>query len=218
MRYFISDLHFGHRLVAEERWRDHKRPSGVDIIDHHDAKLIKQLSIPKKGDQIWVLGDISSGRKDDEEYALNIIQNIRETTGAQWHLIAGNHDSVSSIHKDAWKRQRRFLEAFDSVQQFAKIKFGGVDVLLSHFPYENLGDGPGRGERSRYNEFRLPMKEMLLIHGHTHQTTPHAPWTDFLPNVLDHSQYCVSWDVHRDIVKEDIIQEWVWDLMEKKIV
>ena len=203
MRYFVADLHFGHRKVAEIRYDDPELRDSQSKIIQMDSVIMNQLTSVKSGDQVWILGDISSGRKDGEEAALNFIQFARENTGAQFHLIAGNHDSVSSIHRDAWKRQGRFLEVFDSVQQFARLKFVGKDVLLSHFPYERSGDGPDR-PGSRYDEYRLPCKDIPLIHGHTHQLTPHID--------DDWMQYCVSWDVHRGLVKEDIIQEWLWSL------
>lgn len=203
-RYFVADLHFGHKKVSNVRFPGRYQSDGQIEVDHHDSVLISQMSKLTRGDQLWVLGDISCGKKEDEETALNYLYHIREATGVQLHLIAGNHDSVSSIHKDAWKRQKRFLEVFDSVQQFAKLSFGPNKVLLSHFPYADLGDGPDRLSSARYLEFRLPDVGMPLIHGHTHQTTPHT--TDRV------DLYCVSWDVHRGLVKEDVIQEWVWSL------
>lgn len=212
MRYFVADLHLGHKKVSDLRYPEW---AGQELSTQvMDNVIISQMCKLTSGDQLWILGDISGGK--EEEYALNTLADIKEHTGVQLHLIAGNHDSVSSIHRDAWKRQSRFLEVFDSVQQFARLRFGQNNVLLSHFPYKNLGDGPNRGDRSRYNEFRLPDEGFPLIHGHTHQTTPHV--TLQVKNYRQHgdvepieikNQYCVSWDVHRNLVREDIIQDWL---------
>lgn len=207
-RYWIADLHLGHAKVAEIR--------GFKGYQEHDEHILNQLSKLTTGDMLWVLGDISSGSPKGEDYALWILKNEVQ---APMHLIAGNHDSVSSIHRQGYKKQREWLETFDSIQQFGRLRMGGHHVLMSHYPYARSGDGPGRGE-ARYNEFRLPDVGAPLIHGHTHQTEPHmGKWADWelglglVPEgqegALDTSQYCVSWDVHRRLVTEADLNKWV---------
>lgn len=213
MRYFVADLHLGHHKVADVRFPEFNDPSGELSLQAMDNVIISQMCKLTSSDQLWILGDISGGKS--EEYALNTLGDIKEHTGVQMHLISGNHDSVSSINRNGWKRQSRFLEVFDSVQQFAKLRFGQDNVLLSHFPYKILGDGPNRGDSSRYNEFRLPDEGFPLIHGHTHQTKPHVTLDmdfkhhGYLSAFEMINQYCVSWDVHRDLVREDEIQDWL---------
>lgn len=210
MRYFVADTHFGHHKVADIRFPEYAFPGGEHSLQAMDNEILIQLCKLTKKDQLWILGDISGGKQ--ESYALNLLADVKAHTGAQLHLIAGNHDSVSSIHREAWKHQKRFLEVFDSVQQFAKMRFGSHTALLSHFPYKVLGDGPDRGDRSRYNEFRLPDTGYPLIHGHTHQTKPHVTLTskDLKHSYEMKNQYCVSWDVHRGLVTENHIQEWLY--------
>lgn len=197
-RYWIADLHLGHAKVAEIR--------GFKSYQEHDEYVLNQLSKLTTGDMLWVLGDISSGSSKGEDYALWILQN---EVKAPMHLIAGNHDSVSSIHRQGYKKQREWLEVFDSIQQFGRLRMGGHHVLMSHYPYARSGDGPGRG-KARYNEFRLPDVGAPLVHGHTHQTEPHmtrqleSNWTE-----SDLQQYCVSWDVHRRLVTEADLNKWV---------
>lgn len=209
-RYWIADLHLGHEKVAEIR--------GFKSYQEHDEYILNQLSKLTTGDMLWVLGDISSGSSKGEDYALWILQN---EVKAPMHLIAGNHDSVSSIHRQGYKKQREWLETFDSIQQFGRLRMGGHHVLMSHYPYARSGDGPGRGE-ARYNEFRLPEVGFPLIHGHTHHTEPHM--TNVINQRLsdgslrpvretfDTSQYCVSWDVHRSLVTEADLNKWVEEL------
>lgn len=202
-RYWVADLHLGHSKVAEIR--------GFKSYQGHDDHILNQLSKLTAGDMLWVLGDISSGSSKGEDYALWILQN---EVKAPMHLIAGNHDSVSSIHRQGYKKQREWLETFDSIQQFGRLRMGGHRVLMSHYPYARSGDGPGRGE-ARYNEFRLPDVGAPLIHGHTHQRTPHAVPARLgqnHPGVPDLQQYCVSWDVHRRLVTEADLNEWVEQL------
>lgn len=208
-RYWIADLHLGHAKIAGIR--------GFDSVEDHDATIIKQLEKLTSGDMLWVLGDISSGSSTGERHALEILSDVK----AQMHLIAGNHDSISSIHRTGYKKQREWLEVFDSIQQFGRIKLGGHHALMSHYPYGRSGDGPGR-EGSRYQEFRLPDVGAPLIHGHTHQSEPHMEshksidvrGFDFKLRTMtydhkqDTQQYCVSWDVHRRLVTENDLTKW----------
>lgn len=198
MRYFTADLHLFHETVAKMRFPNES--TSEESSKKHDNTLIGQMSKLKKGDQLWILGDISSGREDDENRVLEVLEYIQYSTGVQMHLISGNHDGCSAIHEGGWKKLDRFQRVFSSVQSYAKLKFKKAPVLLSHFPYKNLGDGPDREIREKYDVYRLRDEGYLLMHGHTHQTTP--IW-------FDNNQFCVSWDAHRRLVTEDDIQEWV---------
>lgn len=201
-RYWIADLHLGHAKVAEIR--------GFDSVRDHDEVILDQVSrLSADGDMLWILGDISSGKPDDEQRALDLLYTY---CASPMHLIAGNHDSVSSIHRTGFKKQREWLETFESIQQFGRIKLAGHHVLMSHYPYARSGDGPGRG-KARYNEFRLPDVGVPLVHGHTHQSEPHMDrnvnnWHAVGPEP-DMSQFCVSWDAHRRLVTEHDLNQWL---------
>lgn len=178
--FFTSDPHLGHAKVAEIR--------GFDSIEAHDdtvmASYYRALQL---GGALWVLGDISSGSSTGEREALQKFRDLREMTGAAIHLIVGNHDSASPIHRNAHTRQRVFMDAFDSVQTFARRRGPGRrDVLLSHYPYPEAGDGPHR-EGARYLYARIPDGPAWLLHGHTHQ-----PEFRSGPRSLH-----VGWDAHR---------------------
>lgn len=161
--HYWSDLHLGHEYVAKLRGFKETQASfdgkPISAQGHHDLHIMnawKQNVRPK--DHIWILGDISGGRNED--YALDFIGSM---PGVK-HLIAGNHDSVSSIHRNAWKHQPKFLEVFASVQDFARHKVQGKDFLLSHYPY----DGDHADRKDRYGEYRLPDRGYPLVHGHVH--------------------------------------------------
>lgn len=149
--YFTSDLHFGHRLVAEHRG------FGDDWQAHDEYLMERWRSVVKPKDQVWVLGDIAVSR---HAYALDLIGQLPGTK----HLIAGNHDPVHPMHRNAHRFQAQFLEVFASVQAFARRRIDGTDVLLSHFPYSR-----DRGE-VRYSQYRLRNEGKWLLHGHTHGT------------------------------------------------
>lgn len=184
-RYWVGDLHLGHGKVAQLR--------GFNTIHEHDDTILHQLSQLSAEDQVWILGDISSGKPEDETDALKLLSEIE----AQLHLIAGNHDSVSGIHRNGYKQQRRWLEVFESVQDYTRVRLYRRNVLMSHYPFARSGDGPER-PGARYMEWRLPDTGMGLIHAHTHATTVHMPnahRVGFLPpeEQLDTQQMCVSW-------------------------
>jgi len=147
--WFTSDLHFGHRLVARHRG------FGDDTMAHDTAIYDNWTKVVAKDDVVWVLGDL----------ALNSVGRALEVIGSlpgRKHLIAGNHDPCHPMHRAAHKWQRRYLEAFVSVQPFARQKIDGQEVLLSHFPYDK-----DRHE-VRYTQYRLPNEGKWLLHGHTH--------------------------------------------------
>lgn len=156
--WFSSDLHLGHQFVASLR--------GFDDPDEHDEVVLENLErLLSKGDVLWILGDLSSGSLRAEERALDLI--AQRLGGVDKHLVAGNHDSCHPLHRHAFKRQRRFLEVFESVQAFQRMKWEGEDVYLSHFPRPGQ-DHPGM--ESRFDELRL--RAPLLIHGHLHSQFP----------------------------------------------
>lgn len=222
-RYFLGDAHLGHLKVAKLRFPDVPEH---EVVAYHDHHLLSQLrTLLKVGDELWMLGDISSGKPQDEDWAIAALRGLRKYTGATLHLISGNHDSCSSIHRDAHKQQRRFFRAFDSIQDFARKRFHGQQVLFSHYPYARSGDGANR-EGARYLEYRLPDLGGLLVHAHTHQSRPHMPKYYDLSEEMDGSgnvffgwdtqQLCVSWDAHRRPIHEGDIDRWVQEVIATK--
>jgi calcineurin-like phosphoesterase family protein len=150
--FFASDTHFCHALVAGLR--------GFASTQEHDEAIIERWnSVVRPGDMVWHLGDVGVGNE------LGILAVATHLNGAK-HLVAGNHDRCWPGHRDARKHQRRWLEVFESVQAFAKVRIEGRTVLLSHLPYDGGGD---HTTEERYPQFRLPDLGGWLIHGHTHQ-------------------------------------------------
>lgn len=167
--FFSADLHISHAKVAEIRAAQNfieRIPDEHDqerVIHWHDMALaINWDRVVKPDDIVWILGDISAGGRAAQLNALEWIQN----RPGKKHLITGNHDACSPIHRDSHKWQRIYLDAFESVQMAARRKIptseGNVTVLLSHFPY--AGD---RGQE-RYSQWRLKDEGLTLLHGHTH--------------------------------------------------
>ncbi|USL85095.1 capsid maturation protease [Arthrobacter phage SWEP2] len=146
--FFTSDLHLGHDRVARIR--------GFDHTANHDLALVDRWrAVVRPDDHVWILGDIAAS---SPVYALAI---LRALPGIK-HLVAGNHDRVHPMHRDAYRQQERYLEVFASVQSSARRRVLGQEVLLSHFPYDR-----DRNE-VRYAQWRLPDHGVPLLHGHTH--------------------------------------------------
>lgn len=153
--WYTSDIHFGHRKIAEIR--GFVSPDGSANVAEHDQTIIDNwYDVVHTDDIVWVLGDLSVSKPD------KALSYLKAMPGRK-HLIAGNHDECHSLHREAHKWQRKYLEAFESVQTFARRKSDGVEFLLSHFPYtmDHTAD-------VRYAQYRLRDEGMWLVHGHTH--------------------------------------------------
>lgn len=188
--WFTSDLHLHHEKVATER--------GFSTVARHDMSIIESIErTVDRGDQVWILGDLTVGGTAAETYALETLKHyIADLCGAELHLIAGNHDSCHPMaNRNSHNRQRAFLETFTSVQLFARRRIAGQPVLLSHFPY--VGD---HSETDRGVQYRLPDNGEYVLHGHTHSKA-----------VGTGKQIHVGWDAWRGLVDLDEIAALIDD-------
>jgi calcineurin-like phosphoesterase family protein len=167
--FFTSDHHLGHRAMAWKRrygeWPEDKSLVTPELVADHDDMLAQHWDqTVSTADVVWVLGDLTANSKHVPE-ALTWFEQRPGTK----HLVLGNHDPAHPMHRDAYKWQRAYFRAFESVQMAAKrtVPLGPGRhqlVLLSHFPY--TGDGIGREDRC--NQWRLPSQGYAVLHGHTH--------------------------------------------------
>lgn len=187
---FIGDLHLGHTKVALLR--------GFDNVEDHDDYLIEQWrKTVRPNEEVYILGDISSGKEEEEVRALTIISGL---PGFKT-LIAGNHDSVSGIHR-GWSILTPFYNTvFGAIHDYGRIRMNRRMVLMSHYPYLASGDGPGRGH-ARYSWARVPYMGELLLHAHTHHTDPFS-------GSVTGREMCVSWDARRGFTTEAQVSKWV---------
>lgn len=147
--WFTSDLHFGHRRVADLR-------GFGDDTEAHDAHLMKEWAKRVHPDNIvWVLGDLTVSKP---AYALGLIADLP----GRKHFISGNHDDCHPMHRDFHKKIGAYNEVFESVSPFARQRWNGVNFLMSHFPYEK------DRHDARYMQYRLRDEGEWLLHGHTH--------------------------------------------------
>ncbi|MDT8915809.1 metallophosphoesterase family protein [Amycolatopsis sp. PS_44_ISF1] len=146
--HFTSDLHIGHRRVAEIR--------GFSSAHEHDEHLAASWrAVVKPADQVWVLGDIAAS---SPTRALEVLADLP----GEKHLIFGNHDTAHPMNRDAHRHLRTYLEVFASAASAARRRINGREVVLSHFPYRR-DRGP-----ARHQQWRLRDEGLWLLHGHTH--------------------------------------------------
>lgn len=157
-RWYSSDFHIGHRLVAGIRgFGSVENPD----TDAHDAYLAEQWDrVVAPDDTVYVLGDIAINPKR------GAFAWFRERPGKKI-LIAGNHDEVAGFRSKGLNARMRpeWSDTFAAISDFAFLKIGGRRVALSHYPYEGEGD---RDIPDRMSEVRLRDEGLPLLHGHTH--------------------------------------------------
>ena len=182
--WFIGDLHFGHLKLATLR--------GFNNTVEHDMAIIRKWRKEvRQHDVVHVLGDISGGTREGEAHALSILHNLP----GRKRLIAGNHDTVASIHPTRSLATEGFRQVFERIGDFATVKVDGVEVLLSHYPYE-----ADHKPESRYMQFRLRDYGMPLIHAHTHSTQRSTPGG---------RELCVSWEAWGRLANAGDVAQWL---------
>lgn len=154
MRYFTSDLHFGHKPIIEFCDRPYRD------VEHMNWVLLARINeTVKPDDLLYILGDFSFYPKDQN---VKIVKDIN----CPVVLIRGNHDHNNRI------KGVGFADVHDELD----IQLGKHLVTLSHFPYWIAGpDGHERREGNgtipdRYKDRRPKDVGLWLLHGHTHDT------------------------------------------------
>lgn len=192
MKYFTSDLHFHHPFVAALRGYAHK---DVDkdvfdkAMDAHDGKALAGLVDWKrhdgdivnnimesvgKDDDLFILGDISSGGKESLDSAIEDLKSLKMPR-KRMHLILGNHEDLEMKSQ----KMDRYFEVFGDVSCTGVVSIAGTNVIMSHFQfkgdfngdvYDGMSENTGSKKFARYAVVDDGMT--LLLHGHTHAKTP----------------------------------------------
>jgi calcineurin-like phosphoesterase family protein len=187
--WFVADLHLMHEKVAELR--------GFRSCGWHDDHLMKQWRKQvRDGDLVYVLGDLSGGGRRAERLALEMLHMLP----GRKRLIAGNHDSVASIHRKLSPHVEVFREVFERIGDFGRTRIDGVDVLLSHYPYE-----ADHYTEPREMQYRLRDLGAPLIHGHTHSSER-----------FNGREACVSWEAWGRLVSTGDLTPWLNQMKERQ--
>jgi calcineurin-like phosphoesterase family protein len=138
--FFTSDLHLGDEWAAKKRYGSQPAAALINeraIREDWDANV-------RDGDQVFILGDLSSTWDTDHVYAW-----IADRPGTK-HLVLGNWDDDVRAHDEA----KRVTLPFMSINDSLATDLFGQGAWMSHYPYGNPSAPPDIGR--------------LLLHGHTH--------------------------------------------------
>ena len=149
MDWFTSDLHLGHGMVVRER--------GFEDIESMHEKLYSMFDDVRKGDNLYLLGDIAWNKETAQQFFDYLIHKVKP---AAIFVIEGNHD-----HNWLGKIARHPRIRYCQTMSIKGTKAGYHPVFLSHYPHIIY-------DKSHYGAFHL--------HGHGHETTADRPLLDNL--------------------------------------
>lgn len=111
MKYYISDLHIGHKNII----RFDQRPF-FDLSDMKQTIIRNWNSVVSAHDDVYVLGDMFWNNDDIAEVLPQLKGNL--------YLVKGNHDCIKA------EMSKRFVW----IKDYAEIKDNGRNVVLCHYP------------------------------------------------------------------------------------
>jgi calcineurin-like phosphoesterase family protein len=197
--WYTSDVHFFHKMVAGLRGYEATDAGALqnneEICDHINDTV-------RKDDQIYFLGDMTSGSQNSEAAMLDIVRRLP----GEHHLILGNHDSphpCKERQSHKYLRQWNDSGAFASIQIAARKKIAGKYVFFSHFPKKDDHVDP-----PRYVEWRMDnlQPEHWLVHGHTHDVN----------KFHDGREIHVGWDAWRRLVNQEEIAQLITEQLKEE--
>lgn len=184
--WFTSDLHLGHETVALMH-------RGARSVEQHDRTIVENLlRCLQSGDNLYILGDLSLGRKRDIDHAVALLTPVSKRVGYKhMHLVRGNHDP-----KAKWATLR-LAEVFSTITDTMVLQVADIPTLiLSHYPSRQVANmvahtGVPAGCSSNafdtkvlYGNSLTRDETHVLLYGHTHDQTPTRPeWGCFDINV-----------------------------------
>ena len=116
MRYYISDLHFGHAKLNTEM--DHRGFASAEEMNQH---MINQWnSRVRHGDEVVILGDFCMSKKAGEAEEI-----LRQLKGRKY-MIIGNHDYYLNDH-DFDRSLFKWIESYKELNDNRR------KIILSHY-------------------------------------------------------------------------------------
>ena len=188
MRYWTSDLHFGHVNIIEY--------TGRPFVDtNHMREMLVQYWNETVGadDEVMIVGDFAMGR---------ILETLPVATRLNGYkiLIPGNHDRCWEGASGNPEKHREWVKEYSKYFEIRNgpihVDIDGYEVLVNHFPYIEM-DRHG----DRYSAWRSEDEGLWLIHGHTHEHVNIKPHSREIHVGLD------AWDCRP--VPEDWIAEMI---------
>ena len=147
--WFISDLHFNHKLCANLRGYD------GDVEAMNEVIITIWNSYVQEHDRVYLLGDVSL---KDQEKTFELLHRLN----GKIYLIRGNHEKIaeSSICRVRfeWIKDVYMLKVKDDHEKFSQ--HGKVNIWLSHYAHRVW-------PKSHYGA--------LHLYGHSHGNLPDDP-------------------------------------------
>jgi len=145
MYYYISDLHFNHKLMIEG---DNPQRSCYKTVEEMNEDLINNWNnVVTDGDDIFVLGDVVFS---------NGIDLAKRLKGHK-HLIVGNHDykrvfnTKTPIDKEPVRKDNEFTSLFETISLYQTVTDGDYHIFLCHYP---VALWPGK-DKNNYNSYHF---------------------------------------------------------------
>ncbi len=180
MRWFVSDTHFMHENILK-----FCRSNYASVDTMHEDMVSIWNSYIKPEDTVYNLGDLAfkTGLREKE---LDVL--LKSLNGRQI-LVKGNHDERKKVAK---------FSAITELHDRLIIEIGGVEFLMSHFPYkENMAAKDVADRPECFTEDLLDEDSgarVPLLHGHTHELFTIRP-----------GGLCLCWDRwHRPVSEEEV--------------
>ncbi len=119
MKFYISDLHFGHRNVISF---DHRPFADREEMDRFLIELWNGRV--NNDDEVYVIGDFAYRNHEDEVWYLKQLKGRK-------HLVVGNHDRRLLANERAMK----YFETVDKIMGITDLVEGRkTDIVLCHYP------------------------------------------------------------------------------------
>lgn len=145
MRYYISDLHFGHEnLNTKMDCRGFESGEAMDryMIERWNSRV-------RKNDEVVILGDFCMSKK-----APAVEEILRQLAGKKY-LIVGNHDD--------YLQDRHFDRSlFMEIEPYKEMKDNSRKVVLSHYPVFCYN--------GQYRKSKSGAARAYMLYGHVHNT------------------------------------------------
>ena len=162
-------------------------PRGFENVEDMNQTIIKNINrVVSYDDDLYILGDLILGNLEEGKKLLKQIPG-------KVHVILGNHDTQQKID---------FYKSLGWDCQWGLLtKINGYSILMSHWP-----------TKTQNFDFKPLKREVINLHGHTHQSTN---WT-----ANEFCMYHVGLDSHycHPVLFEDIIKDIIEDRQDNKII
>lgn len=198
MRYWTSDLHFGHaniiRYCNRPYWTVDDSGDPAPDVPAMNRDLVDRINdTVGPGDELWLLGDVAMGKLAD---TLPIIGQLH---AGRKVLVAGNHDRVHPCNKKPDMFVDAYRGEFDAVYltNAEATLASGRGVQVSHFPFWVSPHEVGaESSEDRFAPWRPVDDGRWLLCGHVHDA-----WA------INGHQLNVGWDAWGEPLSDSRVEE-----------